>query len=80
LIKSAWIGSNTAVKTISGTSMASPHVCGALAIYHGKNTTATPAQAKAFLLSQTNNGVIDLLCSVTACNSSPNKLLYSPCA
>lgn len=32
-IKSAWIGSNTAVNTISGTSMASPHIAGLLAYY-----------------------------------------------
>ncbi|KOS16862.1 Subtilisin-like proteinase Spm1 [Escovopsis weberi] len=32
-ILSTWIGSNHAVNTISGTSMASPHVCGLLAYY-----------------------------------------------
>jgi len=80
LIKSAWIGSTTAVKTISGTSMASPHVCGAAALYLGTNKTATPAQVKSFLLANTNNDMIDMICSVTACTKSPNKLLYTPCA
>ncbi len=32
-IQSTWIGSNTAINTISGTSMASPHICGLLAYY-----------------------------------------------
>ena len=32
-IKAPWIGSNIATNTISGTSMASPHVCGAAALY-----------------------------------------------
>ncbi|KZL75873.1 subtilisin-like serine protease, partial [Colletotrichum tofieldiae] len=32
-IKSTWIGSKYAVNTISGTSMASPHICGLLAYY-----------------------------------------------
>ncbi|KAI1825832.1 peptidase S8/S53 domain-containing protein [Xylaria intraflava] len=32
-IQSTWIGSNTAVNTISGTSMASPHLCGLTAYF-----------------------------------------------
>nr|AKA95133.1 serine protease [Esteya vermicola] len=32
-IQSTWIGSNTAINTISGTSMASPHIAGLLAYY-----------------------------------------------
>ncbi|PSE76293.1 hypothetical protein C7G91_18820, partial [Acinetobacter nosocomialis] len=32
-IQSTWIGSKTAINTISGTSMASPHLCGLTAYY-----------------------------------------------
>jgi len=79
LIKSAWIGSTTATKTISGTSMASPHVCGAAALYLGDNPTASPATIKSYLVNQATNNVIDLGCGTTACTRTPNKLLYTTC-
>ena len=37
-ITSAWKGSNTATNTISGTSMASPHVAGVVALYFGEGS------------------------------------------
>lgn len=43
-------------KTISGTSMASPHVAGAAAVYlANKNSTATPAQVKSFMIAPENS-------------------------
>ena len=50
-IVSAWNWSNTATTTSSGTSMASPHVAGAVAMYLSVNRTATPAQVSTALMS-----------------------------
>ena len=71
-IKSAWIGSNTATNTISGTSMASPHVAGAAALYLQSFPTATAAQVRTALTSNATSGVIT---GVPA--GTPNLLLYT---
>jgi subtilisin family serine protease len=41
-ITSAWIGSDSDTNTISGTSMAAPHVAGVVAMFLQSNTSATP--------------------------------------
>lgn len=53
-IYSTWKGGG--YNTISGTSMASPHVAGGAALYKANNPSASPAQVKAALQSAGNLG------------------------
>jgi subtilisin family serine protease len=55
-ILSTWIGSS--YNTISGTSMATPHVTGAAALYIAAHPGSTPAQVKAGLLAAAEPGPI----------------------
>jgi subtilisin family serine protease len=71
-ITSAWHTSDTATNTISGTSMASPHVAGVAALYLGCNPTATPAQVEQALEGNATTGVV-----TSPGTGSPNLLLYS---
>jgi subtilisin family serine protease len=76
-IKSAWIGSNSAYNTISGTSMASPHVCGVAALLFGENPNHSAESIKSALLSESTANVIDLKCTKSGCSSTPNKMLFT---
>ncbi|WP_409483495.1 S8 family serine peptidase [Arsenicicoccus dermatophilus] len=70
-ITSAWKGGSTATDTISGTSMASPHVAGGLALYAQGNPSATQTQAaQAIVDSSTKNVLTGTL------SGTPNRLLY----
>ncbi len=71
-ITSAWLTSATATNTISGTSMASPHVAGVAALALQANPQATPAAVASFLI---NNASLNKLTSVGT--GSPNKLVFS---
>ena len=70
-IKSAWIGSNSATSTISGTSMASPHVAGAAALFLQNNSSANPSEVASAISEYTTKNV------VTSSNTSNNHLLYT---
>ncbi|XP_070534740.1 aqualysin-1-like isoform X1 [Ptychodera flava] len=70
-ITSAWHTGDDATNTISGTSMACPHVAGAAAVLLGSNTNMTPAQVTSQLLSEASADKIRL-----PGVGSPNLLLY----
>ncbi len=58
-IKSSWIGSTSALRTISGTSMASPHVAGVVALQLGITPAWQPAAIYTWLITlATKNKVI----------------------
>jgi len=70
-ITSAWKNSNTATNTISGTSMATPHVTGAAALQLQRSPGSTPAQVRDALV----NNASSLSGNMGA--GSPGKLLYT---
>jgi len=71
-ITSAWWTSDSAVNTISGTSMASPHVAGVAALYLSKNPGATTTQVRDEIVDNATNGKV-----TNPGTGSPNKLLFS---
>lgn len=71
-IPSTWNTSDTATNTISGTSMATPHVAGAAALYLATHPGDTPAQVQAAIIANATTGVV-----TSPGSGSPNRLLYT---
>jgi subtilisin family serine protease len=71
-ILSAWINSSTSTATLSGTSMASPHVAGAAALYKQANPGASSTTIRNALVNNATTNVV-----TNAGTGSPNRLLYT---
>jgi subtilisin family serine protease len=70
-IVSDWYTGPTATTTLSGTSMATPHVAGAAAVLLSQQRTLTPAQVASRLVGSATTGVVK-----NAGTGTPNKLLF----
>jgi len=73
-ITSCWIGSNTASSTISGTSMACPHVAGYAATLLSHHNDMSPQALKDLLQTTSQKDII-----ANVGTGSPNYLLYNQC-
>jgi subtilisin family serine protease len=71
-IKSAYNSSDTGSITLSGTSMAAPHVAGGAALYLQRFPASTPAEVSAAITSTATSGALSNLGP-----GSPNKLLFA---
>lgn len=71
-IVSASYSSDTGTATMTGTSMASPHVAGAAALYLAANRSATPQQVRDALVTNASSGKLS-----NTGTGSPNLLLYT---
>ncbi|MFE2752111.1 S8 family serine peptidase [Actinosynnema sp. NPDC059335] len=71
-ITSAWMTNDTSTNTISGTSMASPHVAGAAALYLAANPTATPPTVNAAIVAAATSDKVS-----NPGSGSANKLLFT---
>ncbi len=72
-ITSAWHTGNFATNTISGTSMAAPHVAGAIALWLDLHPGATTGEVRSAIVGGASKGKVWFWFS----SGSPNKLLFS---
>jgi len=79
-ITAAWIGSPSATRTISGTSMASPHVAGIGALLRADFPNESATQIQKRITDMGTKDVINLVCAgVSACSASPNLMAWNGC-
>ena len=71
-ITSSWYTGDSAINSISGTSMAAPHVAGLAAMALALDTTATPATIGSRIVASATSGVVS-----AAGSASPNLLIYA---
>ncbi|HET6979365.1 MAG TPA: S8 family peptidase [Pyrinomonadaceae bacterium] len=77
-ITSSWATSDTATNTISGTSMATPHVVGVAALYLQTNPLASPALVQQTIKDLSTKGVVTGTSGGLFGGSTPNNhLLFS---
>ncbi|HEU4507322.1 MAG TPA: S8 family peptidase [Pyrinomonadaceae bacterium] len=71
-IPSAWIGGDLMIATATGTSMASPHVAGVVALYLQSHPNASPADVRSALVGTSTTGVVR-----NPGQETPNRLLFT---
>lgn len=72
-VRSAWNNSPTGFNTLSGTSMAAPHVSGAAAVLLSRNRGLSPADVHRIMINNATIGVVG-----ANKGSTPNRFLYIP--
>nr|AYC49704.1 subtilisin-like serine protease [Glaciozyma antarctica] len=79
-VTSAWFGSDTQTRTISGTSMATPHTAGVMAYYLAQQNISTDAMATK-LVSEASRGQINMAFDAAAVRNeakspTPNLMMF----